>query len=209
MGNDGILRVPMVFGGALAGRAICSVAGSAQRMDSSTFLVEVERDGPLRELVGDYLQALFGQISRAAACNRLHSADQRRRSVTADEPRPRRHRPVRYHPRVPWPGARFPPGHRDPVCRDPAGGRSHRVRPAAGSPSSTAPASRRWRASGTESSRPELEGRPENAAPCRGERSTGDLTAPRPPIESIAAYAATTAASVTASEVLQIDSVSR
>jgi CRP-like cAMP-binding protein len=77
VGNDGILGVPMVFGGALAVQAICSVAGSAQRMDSSTFLVEVERDGPLRELVGDYLQALFGQISQAAACNRLHSADQR------------------------------------------------------------------------------------------------------------------------------------
>jgi CRP-like cAMP-binding protein len=77
VGNDGIVGVPMVFGGALTVRAMCSVAGSAQRMDTSTFLVEVERDGPLRDLVGDYLQALFGQISQAAACNRLHSADQR------------------------------------------------------------------------------------------------------------------------------------
>jgi CRP-like cAMP-binding protein len=77
MGNDGIVGVPMVFGGALTVRAICSVAGRAHRVDTSTFLVEVERDGPLRELVGDYLQALFGQISQAAACNRLHSADQR------------------------------------------------------------------------------------------------------------------------------------
>jgi hypothetical protein len=33
--------------------------------------------GPLRELVDDYLQALFGQISQAAACNRLHSTEER------------------------------------------------------------------------------------------------------------------------------------
>jgi CRP-like cAMP-binding protein len=77
VGNDGIVGVPMVFGGALTVQALCSVAGWAHRMETSTFLDEVERDSPLRDLVGDYSQALFGQISQAAACNRLHSADQR------------------------------------------------------------------------------------------------------------------------------------
>ena len=77
VGNDGIVGVPMVLGGALAVRAICSVAGWADRMDASTFLDEVEREGPLRELVNDYLQVLFGQISQAAACNRLHSTEER------------------------------------------------------------------------------------------------------------------------------------
>jgi Crp-like helix-turn-helix domain len=77
VGNDGIVGVPMVLGGALAVRAICSVGGWADRMDASTFLNEVERDGPLRELVSDYLQVLFGQISQAAACNRLHSTEER------------------------------------------------------------------------------------------------------------------------------------
>lgn len=77
VGNDGIVGVPMVFGGALPVRAICSVAGRAQRMDTCSFLEAIERGGHLRELVADYSQALFGQISRAAACNRLHSADQR------------------------------------------------------------------------------------------------------------------------------------
>lgn len=77
VGNTGIVGVPMVLGGSLAVRAICSVAGWAERMDASTFLNEVERDSPLRTLVNDHLQALFGQISQAAACNRLHSNEER------------------------------------------------------------------------------------------------------------------------------------
>jgi CRP-like cAMP-binding protein len=77
VGNEGIVGVPLVLGGSLAVRAVCSVAGWADRLDASSFLKEVERDGPLRDLVQDYLQALFGQISQAAACNRLHSSEER------------------------------------------------------------------------------------------------------------------------------------
>lgn len=77
VGNEGIVGVPVVLGGSLAVRAICSVSGWADRIDASTFLEEVERGGPLRELVNDYLQALFGQISQSAACNRLHSTEER------------------------------------------------------------------------------------------------------------------------------------
>jgi CRP-like cAMP-binding protein len=77
VGNEGIVGVPLVLGGSLAVRAISQVAGWVVRMDAATFLKEVERDGPLREIVNDYLQALFGQISQAAACNRLHSNEER------------------------------------------------------------------------------------------------------------------------------------
>jgi CRP-like cAMP-binding protein len=77
VGNEGIVGVPHVLGGSLAVRAVCSVAGWADRMDAPIFLNEVERDGPLRDVVQDYLQALFGQIAQAAACNRLHSSEQR------------------------------------------------------------------------------------------------------------------------------------
>jgi CRP-like cAMP-binding protein len=77
VGNEGIVGVPMVLGGSLAVRAISAMAGWVVRMDAATFLNEVERNGPLRQLVNDYLQALFGQISQAAACNRLHSNEER------------------------------------------------------------------------------------------------------------------------------------
>jgi CRP-like cAMP-binding protein len=77
VGNEGIVGVPVVRGGSLAVRAIVSVAGWVDRIDALTFLSEVERDSALSELVADYVEALFGQISQAAACNRLHSNEAR------------------------------------------------------------------------------------------------------------------------------------
>jgi CRP-like cAMP-binding protein len=77
VGSEGIVGVPLVLGRSLAVRAVCSVGGWADCMDAATFVDEVERIGPLRDLVNDYLQALFGQVSQAAACNRLHSVEER------------------------------------------------------------------------------------------------------------------------------------
>jgi hypothetical protein len=77
VGNEGIVGIPLMRGGSLAVRAICSVAGWSDRLDAPTFLDEVERGGPFSDVVSDYVQALFGQISQAAACNRLHSNEER------------------------------------------------------------------------------------------------------------------------------------
>ena len=77
VGNEGIVGVPHVARGSLAVRAISQVAGSSLRMDDTAFLAEWEQPGPLRDLVQNYLQALFGQVSQAAACNRLHSNEER------------------------------------------------------------------------------------------------------------------------------------
>ncbi len=77
VGNEGIVGVPLVHGGSLAVRAISQVPGDTLRMDASVFISEFQRPGPFRDLVQNYLQALFGQISQAAACNRLHSNEER------------------------------------------------------------------------------------------------------------------------------------
>jgi CRP-like cAMP-binding protein len=77
IGNEGIVGVPIQPRGSLAVRAISQVAGSVLRMDAVAFLAETEVNGPLRDLVRNYTLALFGQISQAAACNRLHSSEER------------------------------------------------------------------------------------------------------------------------------------
>jgi len=77
IGNEGIVGVPLLSGGSLAVRAISQVAGRALRMKADLFLAELDRNGPLSKVVRRYLQALFGQISQAAACNRLHSNEER------------------------------------------------------------------------------------------------------------------------------------
>jgi len=77
IGNEGIVGVPLVFGGSLAVRAISQVGGRTLRMDAGEFIRGLERLTEFRALVQRYVQALFGQISQAAACNRLHSNEER------------------------------------------------------------------------------------------------------------------------------------
>ena len=77
VGNEGLVGVPAVLGGTLAVRAISQVAGRCLTMETGAFLDEVARRGPVANLVEHYLMALFGQISQAAACNRLHSNEER------------------------------------------------------------------------------------------------------------------------------------
>src|SRR6202011_160290 len=77
IGNEGIVGVPLRDGGSLAVRAISQVAGTSLRMKTATFLAELGKGGVLGDLVQNYTQALFGQISQAAACNRLHSNEER------------------------------------------------------------------------------------------------------------------------------------
>ncbi len=78
IGNEGIVGVPLVPGGSLAVRAISQVGGHALRMDATVFTADLERRFPVfRGLVRRYITALFGQISQAAACNRLHSNEER------------------------------------------------------------------------------------------------------------------------------------
>jgi CRP-like cAMP-binding protein len=77
VGNEGVVGVPLVPEGSLAVRAISQVSGGALRMESSAFLAELDRRGALYEVIQSYIQALFGQIAQAAACNRLHSNEER------------------------------------------------------------------------------------------------------------------------------------
>jgi CRP-like cAMP-binding protein len=77
IGNEGLVGVPSVLGGSLAVRAISQVPGRSLMMGTEAFLAEVKLRGGLARIIEAYVQALFGQISQAAACNRLHSNEER------------------------------------------------------------------------------------------------------------------------------------
>lgn len=77
VGSEGIVGVPLSFGGALAVQAICSVGGWIDRVDARTFTHEVEIDSDLHNVVDDYVRSIFNQLAQAVACNRLHSTTQR------------------------------------------------------------------------------------------------------------------------------------
>ena len=77
IGNEGIVGVPLQAHGSLAVRAISQVSGRTLQMEVQTFLEAFGADGPLRDRVLTYTAALFGQIAQSAACNRLHSTEER------------------------------------------------------------------------------------------------------------------------------------
>src|ERR1700686_414655 len=77
VGNEGIVGIPLVPLGGLAVRAITQVAGYGLRLEAAAFVGWTERSHAFRTLVDRYTQALFGQIAQAAACNRLHSSEER------------------------------------------------------------------------------------------------------------------------------------
>ncbi|PZR79797.1 Crp/Fnr family transcriptional regulator [Candidatus Aeolococcus gillhamiae] len=77
IGNEGIVGVPYFLRGALAVRAIALVKGRALQIKAADFRAEVTSPGPLCDLAQSYAQALFSQVAQTAACNRLHSNEQR------------------------------------------------------------------------------------------------------------------------------------
>ena len=77
VGNEGIVGVPLIPGGSFAVRAISQVAGRCLTMSADNFLAELATSPTIAQLVQTYVLALFGQISQAAACNRLHTNEER------------------------------------------------------------------------------------------------------------------------------------
>lgn len=78
IGNEGVVGVPVVQPlTSFAVRAITQVAGHALQMEASVFSEWVANSRPFQSLIDRYTQALFGQIAQAAACNRLHSSEER------------------------------------------------------------------------------------------------------------------------------------
>src|SRR3954465_4702564 len=78
-GREGFVGLPVFLQATLTGAhmAFSQVEGEALRMDAAVFL-DVANEAPtLRTALQRYSMALMTQIARAAACNRLHSVEQR------------------------------------------------------------------------------------------------------------------------------------
>jgi CRP-like cAMP-binding protein len=55
----------------------CQVDGAAWTMDTVTFRKESRADGPLRSIVERYVRTYFVQTTQTAACNGVHSVEER------------------------------------------------------------------------------------------------------------------------------------
>lgn len=78
VGNEGMGGLPLFLGAErIPGLAISQVPGEAMRMKADVFKREVTPGSPLHYTLQRYTQTLFNQISQTAACNRLHSVEER------------------------------------------------------------------------------------------------------------------------------------
>ncbi len=78
VGNEGMVGLPVFLGvGASPVRTFCQVPGHAQRMEAEAFRAAVTAHPSLHDLLHRYTQAVINQIAQSAACNRIHSIEQR------------------------------------------------------------------------------------------------------------------------------------
>jgi hypothetical protein len=76
-GNDGMLGTSVFLGGNTTNRAIVGIAGEALRIDATFLKDEFVRGSTLQRVLLRYTEALIGQISLTAACNRVHTLEKR------------------------------------------------------------------------------------------------------------------------------------
>ncbi|MEH2397588.1 Crp/Fnr family transcriptional regulator [Nostoc sp.] len=78
VGNEGMVGLPVFLGAdRIPGECFIQVPGYGLRMRVDAFKTHVTASSPLHNLLQRYTQALFNQIAQSAACNRLHSTEER------------------------------------------------------------------------------------------------------------------------------------
>ena len=78
VGVEGIVGLPILFGtGSAPGRIFIQMAGSGYRIRAEALKQEFERQGELRRMLQRYMQGFMVQSAQTAACNRLHSIEER------------------------------------------------------------------------------------------------------------------------------------
>jgi CRP-like cAMP-binding protein len=78
VGHEGMMGVPVFLGaGSATYRAIVQVEGQAWRMKADAFKYEMLRSAALHNRLLLYTQALMTQMSQMAACNCLHTVEER------------------------------------------------------------------------------------------------------------------------------------
>jgi CRP-like cAMP-binding protein len=78
VGTEGFVGTPAIVAGqGLPVDTVAQTNGTAYRMTAESFRRELERDEEFRDITGRYVHALLAQALQSAACNRLHSLEER------------------------------------------------------------------------------------------------------------------------------------
>jgi CRP-like cAMP-binding protein len=78
IGSEGMAGISVILGAdSMPNQALIQAEGQALRMSTTDVRTEFRNGGKLRDLLLRYTHTLFTQVAQTAACNRLHSIEQR------------------------------------------------------------------------------------------------------------------------------------
>jgi len=80
VGNEGFVGLPVLLGSTnspRSSRALVQIPGPLIEMGVDAFREALRREPPFQALLLRYTNAFFMQVAQSAACNRLHTIDQR------------------------------------------------------------------------------------------------------------------------------------
>lgn len=78
VGNEGMIGLPVFLGAdKIPQQAIVQIPGDGMRMKADVFKDSVNQGSPLHGLLQRYTQTLFNQVAQSAACNCIHSIEER------------------------------------------------------------------------------------------------------------------------------------
>lgn len=78
IGREGAVGLPILFGtGSVPGRTFMQIAGTGHRVKAELMKDALDRGGELRQLLFRHAHGLFVQGAQTAACNRLHTIEER------------------------------------------------------------------------------------------------------------------------------------
>ncbi len=78
VGNEAMVGVPLLLGTQqVPTQVVVQIPGEALRMNAEVFIREVYWGCPLHTRLLGYMQTLMNQFAQTAACNRLHSVEER------------------------------------------------------------------------------------------------------------------------------------
>lgn len=78
VGKEGMAGLPVCWGGnTTTTQAVVQIAGTAMRMKAKQLKSEFDRGSTLQQLLLRYTQALFTHTAHTAACNRIHTIEER------------------------------------------------------------------------------------------------------------------------------------
>lgn len=78
IGNEGLLGTTIALGAETTPhQALVQLTGQALRMTAGDLKAEAQKDGVLMKGILRYTNVMFTQVAQTAACNRVHSIEQR------------------------------------------------------------------------------------------------------------------------------------